>query len=593
MSLQAATLAHAAGLLVIAPRSPRALGSRACQARPGSVVQSCAALAVSAREAAALTRSGRFDYVVVRLTSLSQLRLLRGIRAEYTRLVALLSVGQNVEQAVRVAVTYSSKNPTWTSASRARKPKPPWAGRSRRSPASGGRVPPMDRHPGSRQPRRVGCQREVGDAHLVCLQRQCPRRHLRRVWERRPDSPVDRPEHHALGFELGSTYRFQVDARDTASNVSRKAELTIATLACATGVDGGGVPGGGVDALPPSTPLGVAVSAASQTSVAIRGLPQATTSPSPVTACTATESRSARTTLTAYTFSGLTARRPTCSQSKPSTQPATALSDRRSAPRPRPAALGAMGWRRRVPPGWFSPPPRQRASHFRGLPRSTTSEWPATATTATEPLLDPARVCRRRSAGFRVGLPTPSRSTPPTRRETTPTDRACSPRRVHARRLRMGWRRRCRVGWWLVRCRGRVCRCRGMRRLTTWVWLVMGCIAVGACWVRRRVVPIRFPGWPVGRVMRLRSMRMTLLGIVPGRRLVRLRRALVRRRRRRLRVVRGCICPRAVRIRARVRRRRRAAASIVPMTWPSPVRRCRWRAGITTVVRSRGARALM
>ena len=150
-----------------------------------------------------------------------------------------------------------------------------------------------------------------------------------------------------------------------------------------------------------------------------------------------------------------------------------------------------------------------------------------------------------------------------------------------------GW-----VGGWL-RCRGRVCRCRGMRRLTTWVWLVMGCIAVGACWVRRRVVPIRFPGWPVGRVMRLRSMRMTLLGIVPGRRLVRLRRALVRRRRRRLRVVRGCICPRAVRIRARVRRRRRAAASIVPMTWPSPVRRCRWRAGITTVVRSRGARALM
>ena len=71
------------------------------------------------------------------------------------------------------------------------------------------------------------------------------------------------------GFSCGSTYRFQVDARDTASNVSRKAELTIATLACATGVDGGGVPGGGVDALPPSTPLGVAVSAASQTSVAI------------------------------------------------------------------------------------------------------------------------------------------------------------------------------------------------------------------------------------------------------------------------------------------------------------------------------------
>ena len=106
-----AAAAKRSGLMVIGPR--KAPPSKACASGRSSPV-SCAASAITPAAAVRLARRGIVDYVVIRVRTPLQLRMLRGSGAKHTRIVALLpaSPTASARAAWRAGVAYAAADPT-------------------------------------------------------------------------------------------------------------------------------------------------------------------------------------------------------------------------------------------------------------------------------------------------------------------------------------------------------------------------------------------------------------------------------------------------------------------------------------------------
>ena len=84
-----ATSARRAGLVLLLPRRSAPAGlARTCRAARSSSSRNCAILATSPKAAVALARRNVADYVVLRLSTLGQLRFLKGVKAN-TRILAV------------------------------------------------------------------------------------------------------------------------------------------------------------------------------------------------------------------------------------------------------------------------------------------------------------------------------------------------------------------------------------------------------------------------------------------------------------------------------------------------------------------------
>ncbi len=93
-------------LNVIAPK--RGIPKAACKAKTGAL-RTCAALAPSVVTAVRLARRGLVDFVVVRVNTVRQLRMLRGTGAKRSRIVAVLPL--SAKAAWRAGVVYASTDP--------------------------------------------------------------------------------------------------------------------------------------------------------------------------------------------------------------------------------------------------------------------------------------------------------------------------------------------------------------------------------------------------------------------------------------------------------------------------------------------------
>ena len=129
-------------LVVIAPK--QVAPKKACKSAAGSLL-TCAAVATTPAAAVRLARRGLVDYVVIRVKTPLQLRMLRGSHAKRSRIIAILPLNQKTagKNAWRSGIAYAAADPALdlgvTSApapparsaptsrnSRAREQRPPW-----------------------------------------------------------------------------------------------------------------------------------------------------------------------------------------------------------------------------------------------------------------------------------------------------------------------------------------------------------------------------------------------------------------------------------------------------------------------------------
>ena len=267
------TLAQAASrakLTVIAPgtRAPKV----ACKASTGTL-RTCAALAPTSVAAVRLARRGLVDYVVIRVRTPLQLRMLRGSTATRSRIIAVLplSTKASARAAWRSGIAYAAADPMLELAVRA-------------APAAS---KPLATYlaaiPRARTAATAGLPAPTS---LLVVATSTTTVSLR--WTAPPEPVagygvyqdgsfvvnVGTPALTLTGLQCGRSYTFSVDAHDDSGARSGRIDVVAATNACAVAYRrrwrrrwrwSGSTP----DVLPPTAPLGLAATAVTQTSVTV------------------------------------------------------------------------------------------------------------------------------------------------------------------------------------------------------------------------------------------------------------------------------------------------------------------------------------
>ena len=189
-----AASAKKSGLVVIAPK--QVAPKKACKSAAGSSLLTCAVVVTTPAAAVRLARRGLVDYVVIRVKTPLQLRMLRGSHAKRSRIVAILPLNQKAAGPRSLARRH-----------RLRRRRP----RARpRSHVGAGRRRPARHLPLATPAHENGGRRGAGSPHLAArhrpldLERDAPvdrrgrrggrlrrlhRRHLRAERQRRLDHP--------------------------------------------------------------------------------------------------------------------------------------------------------------------------------------------------------------------------------------------------------------------------------------------------------------------------------------------------------------------------------------------------------------------
>jgi chitodextrinase len=270
------TAAGRAKLLVLAPRT--AAGLRACAAaKRRAAVPRCAVSAPNAAAAARLARSSAADLVVVRLTSLGQLRFLRGLKKGRVLALVPLGSGRLNARAWSSAVD-AAKQDTALDLGLSLRGKVNAAalnqlGRLIR--AQDKDVSGDDDPPATPPPAPTGLALSGNTATSVTL-----------AWHAAPaGAGVSEYGLYRDGTAIGSvantvatfaglacntSYLFEIDAVNVAGGRSSRTPLRASTLACGGGGGGGGGGGsGGADTTPPTLPVDFRRTGATTTSVAV------------------------------------------------------------------------------------------------------------------------------------------------------------------------------------------------------------------------------------------------------------------------------------------------------------------------------------
>ena len=105
-----AASAKKSGLVVIAPK--QVAPKKACKSAAGSLV-TCAVVVATPAAAVRLARRGLVDYVVIRVKTPLQLRMLRGSHAKRSHILALLPLNQKAagRNAWRSGIAYAAADP--------------------------------------------------------------------------------------------------------------------------------------------------------------------------------------------------------------------------------------------------------------------------------------------------------------------------------------------------------------------------------------------------------------------------------------------------------------------------------------------------
>ena len=255
-----ATSAGKSGLVVIAPK--QVAPKKACTSAAGPLV-TCAVVVGTPIAAVRLARRGLVAYVVIRVKTPLQLRMLRGSHAKRSRILALLPLNQKAagRKAWRSGIAYAAADPALdlgvTSAPGA-------------VVALGGYLSQVPRT------RTAAAAGPSAPTTLLVTGRTTTSVTLR--WTAAAGGPtgygiytdgtfvlnVSAVSITLTGLACGRSYSFSVDAYDDGGRSGRISTST-STDPCA----GGGGGGGTTDVLPPSAPLGLVKSSSTQTSIAV------------------------------------------------------------------------------------------------------------------------------------------------------------------------------------------------------------------------------------------------------------------------------------------------------------------------------------
>ena len=251
-----AASAKKSGLVVIAPR--QVAPKKACRSA-GSLVM-CAVVVATPAAAVRLARRGLVDYVVIRVKTPLQLRMLRGSHAKRSRILALLPLSQKAagRNAWRSGIAYAAADPALdlgvSSAPSA-------------VTALGGYLSQVPRT------RTASAAGQTAPTALLVTGRSTSSVTLR--WTAAAGGAtgygiytdgnfvlnVTAVSITLTGLTCGRTYSFGVDAYDEGGRSARISTST-STDPCAGG-------GGSADVLPPSAPLGLVKGTSTQTSIAV------------------------------------------------------------------------------------------------------------------------------------------------------------------------------------------------------------------------------------------------------------------------------------------------------------------------------------
>ena len=259
---QLAASAKRAHLTVIAPK--QVWPKKACASTAG-VLRTCAALAVTPAAAVKLARRSLVDYVVIRVRTPKELRMLRGSGAKRSRIVAVLPLNRSAagRAAWRAGVAYAAADAALDlgvgSTPRATSPLGSYLAQvpRTRTGASAGPAAPTS---------------------LLVTGRSTSSVTLR--WTAAAGSvegygvytdgasvlSITAVSITLTGLQCGRSYTFAVDAFDAGGARSGRTSTVTSTDAC-PGSGGGG--GGVTDALPPSAPLGLAKGSSTQSSISV------------------------------------------------------------------------------------------------------------------------------------------------------------------------------------------------------------------------------------------------------------------------------------------------------------------------------------
>jgi chitodextrinase len=258
-----AATAKKSRLVVIAPK--QVAPKKACKSAAGSL-RACAAVVGTPAAAVRLARRGLVDYVVIRVKTPLQLRMLRGSHAKRSRIVALLPLNQKAagKAAWRAGIAYAAADPALdlgvTSAPGARGPLGTY----------------LSQLPRTRTAAAVG---QAAPTSLLVTGRSTSSVMLR--WTAAAGGAagygvyadgnfvlnVSAVSITLTGLQCGRSYTFGVDAYDDGGARSGRITTSTSTDPCAGGGGGGG--GGSSDVLPPTAPLGLVKGTSTQTSIAV------------------------------------------------------------------------------------------------------------------------------------------------------------------------------------------------------------------------------------------------------------------------------------------------------------------------------------
>ncbi|MDX6439850.1 MAG: hypothetical protein QOF45_2433, partial [Gaiellaceae bacterium] len=261
-----AVAAKRAHLTVIAPK--RVAPKKACASTSG-VLRTCAALALTPAAAVKLARRSLVDYVVIRLRTPNQLRMLRGSGAKRSRIVAILPLKGSASgrAAWRAGVAYAAADSALDlgvgSAPGATSPLGSYLARVPRT-------------------RTAAAAGPAGPTSLLVTARSTSSITLR--WTAAAGSVagygvytdgsfvlnVTAVSITLTGLQCGRSYTFAVDAFDADGDRSGRISTPTSTDACPGGGGGGG---GASDALPPTAPLGLVTAVSTQSSIAVTWTP--------------------------------------------------------------------------------------------------------------------------------------------------------------------------------------------------------------------------------------------------------------------------------------------------------------------------------
>ena len=255
-----AAAASRAKLNVIAPmkRVPRS----ACKSRTGSL-RTCAAVAPTAVAAVKLARRSLVDYVLVRVSTPRQLRMLRGSGATRSRIVAILPLHQDTagQAAWRAGVAYAAADPALdlgvSSPAKATNPLGGYLSqvpRTRAASAAGPAAPTALLVTG----------RSTSSVTLRWTAAVGPVAGYGIYTDNAFVLNVTAVSITVTGLKCGRSYTFGVDSFDVGGTRSGRISTPTSTTVC---LAAGG--GGGADALPPTAPLGLVKASSTQSSISV------------------------------------------------------------------------------------------------------------------------------------------------------------------------------------------------------------------------------------------------------------------------------------------------------------------------------------